>query len=35
MGDIFYYLGLIDYNEKKYNECIRHMSICLLYNEKK
>ena len=34
IGEIFYYLGLIDFNEKKYKECINHLNICLQYNNK-
>ena len=34
VSKIFYYLGLIDYNEKNYKECLNHLNMCLQYNRK-
>ena len=31
----FYYIGLIDFKENKYKDCLNHLSICLQYNKKK
>jgi len=33
ISDAFYYLGLIDFNEKKYTDCLTHLSICIQYNK--
>ena len=34
VSEVFYYFGLIDYEEKNYNECLNHLNICLQYNKK-
>ena len=34
VSESFYYLGLIDYDEKNYKECLNDLDICLLYNKK-